>query len=46
MGANLARLETDIDSGAWERRYSDLQHLGALELGYRLVIARILTHGK
>ena len=45
MGANLARLETDIDSGAWERRYSDLQTLSALDLGYRLVIARNLTGG-
>ena len=46
MGANLARLATDIDSGAWERRYSDLQYLSALDLGYRLVIARNLTGGK
>jgi SAM-dependent methyltransferase len=46
MGANLARLEMDIDSGAWERRYSDLQTLSALDLGYRLVIARNLTDGK
>ena len=46
LGANLARLETDIDSGTWERRYSGLRHLSALDLGYRLVIARNLTHDK
>jgi SAM-dependent methyltransferase len=46
MSANLVRLETDIDSGAWERRYSDLQYLSALDLGYRLVIARNLTDRK
>ena len=45
VGAHLARLETDIDSGAWERRYSGLQYLSALDLGYRLVIARNLTDG-
>jgi len=39
IGADLARLETDIESGAWERRYSKLQNLSELDLGYRLVIA-------
>jgi hypothetical protein len=46
IGVNLGRLEADIDSGAWERRYSDLQHLMVLDLGYRLVIARKLTECK
>jgi len=46
IGVNLARLEADIDSGAWQQRYSDLQHLGALDLGYRLVIARKPTDCK
>lgn len=39
----LARLERDIDSGAWDHRYSSLQNLGVLDLGYRLVIARSLA---
>ena len=41
VGANLARLETDIDSGAWQRRYSALEHQSALDSGYRVVIAGI-----
>lgn len=40
VDANLARLEADIESGAWERRYSSLQSLSAVDFGYRLVIAR------
>jgi hypothetical protein len=35
----LAQLERDISSGEWERRYSSLQNLSALDLGYRIVIA-------
>jgi SAM-dependent methyltransferase len=38
--ANLTRLESDIESGTWHRRYSSLQDLTAVDLGYRLVIAR------
>lgn len=38
----LARLENDIDSGEWNQRYSSLQYLNVLDLGYRLVVARIL----
>jgi SAM-dependent methyltransferase len=37
----LARLENDIDSGEWQRRYSSLQDINELDLGYRLVTARI-----
>jgi len=39
IDVNVARLEADIDSGAWRQRYSHLQDLTALDLGYRLVIA-------
>ena len=46
IGPNLSRLETDVDSGVWERRNSDLQHRSTLDLGYRLVIGRNLTDGK
>jgi SAM-dependent methyltransferase len=39
IDANLTRLESDIDSGIWKRRYFSLQDLTAIDLGYRLVIA-------
>jgi len=39
VDAQLAHLETDIKSGAWQKRYSDLQRLEALDLGYRMVVA-------
>ena len=35
----LARLETDLESGAWANRYRDLEPLDALDLGYRLVLS-------
>ena len=35
----LARLEADLDSGAWEVRYGDLMDKDALDIGYRLVTA-------
>jgi SAM-dependent methyltransferase len=37
--ANLARLERDLASGAWEERYGHLMTLDALDTGYRLVIS-------
>ena len=40
IDANLARLESDIESGTWARQQSSLQDLTAIDLGYRLVIAR------
>jgi SAM-dependent methyltransferase len=40
IDANLTRLESDLESGTWERRYSSLHDLTAVDLGYRLVIAR------
>jgi SAM-dependent methyltransferase len=39
----LARLESDIDSGEWNQRYSSLQNVDVLDLGYRLIAARILS---
>ncbi|HYG48587.1 MAG TPA: class I SAM-dependent methyltransferase [Allosphingosinicella sp.] len=35
----LARLETDLESGAWARRYGHLHALHACDCGYRLVVA-------
>jgi SAM-dependent methyltransferase len=36
----LARLEADLASGHWTRRYGHLLDLDALDAGYRLVVAR------
>lgn len=35
----LARLEQDLASGAWNKRYGHLMELESLDIGYRLVIA-------
>lgn len=40
VDSQLARLKSDIESGAWERRYASLLGLDALDLGYRILIAR------
>ena len=39
VSSQLQRLRTDIDSGAWDQRYSALRGLNTLDLGYRLIIA-------
>jgi len=36
----LKRLKMDLDSGAWERRYSELLGLDECDLGYRLVVTK------
>lgn len=36
----LSRLENDLQSGQWERRYSNLLDLDALDCGYRLIETR------
>ncbi|MGO9995382.1 MAG: class I SAM-dependent methyltransferase [Steroidobacteraceae bacterium] len=43
VSSHLQKLGTDIDSGAWEQRYSRLRDLSTLDLGYRLIIARKKT---
>ena len=35
----LSRLARDLDTGEWERRYADQLALGAIDAGYRLVVA-------
>ena len=37
----LARLHTDLEAGAWRRRYGGLLTREALDVGYRLVVAEI-----
>jgi SAM-dependent methyltransferase len=38
VSADLARLERDLASGAWEARYGGLMALDARDFGYRLVV--------
>jgi hypothetical protein len=37
----LARLRADLESGAWQARHGHLLAADALDLGYRLVVARL-----
>ena len=37
----VARLDADIRSGAWERRFGALRAREALDLGYRVVAAEV-----
>lgn len=39
VSAALARLESDLESGAWAERYGGLLARGSLDCGYRLVVA-------
>jgi SAM-dependent methyltransferase len=41
VNSQLARLERNVASGAWEQRYSSLMDLEALDLGYRILISHI-----
>jgi SAM-dependent methyltransferase len=41
VDSQLARLESDIVSGAWEWRYGSLLDLKELDLGYRLLVAQL-----
>lgn len=38
----LDRLRTDLDSGAWRARYGELFKQNSIDLGYKLVIARLV----
>lgn len=39
VSAALARLERDLESGEWHRRYGDILSQPELDLGYRLIVA-------
>jgi ubiquinone/menaquinone biosynthesis C-methylase UbiE len=41
VDSQLARLESDIVSGAWEQRYRSLMSLEALDLGYRILTSHV-----
>ncbi|HUQ45940.1 MAG TPA: methyltransferase domain-containing protein [Gemmatimonadaceae bacterium] len=39
--AGLARLQADLDSGAWRARYGHLLTRPALDIGYRIIVAQL-----
>ena len=41
VGEGLARLEADLESGAWDRLYGHLRSLPELDLGHRLLVAEL-----
>ena len=41
----LARLASDVASGAWRARYGHLLDAEALDLGYRIVVAHLSRGG-
>jgi len=45
VDSGLARLRDDLNCGTWERRYGDLLHQSACDLGYRLVISERTSGG-
>ena len=40
ISCELAKLERDISTGVWAKRYADLSKLDQLDLGYRLVVTK------
>ena len=40
VAAAMARLDADLRSGAWRRKYGDLLELEEIDLGYRVLIGR------
>jgi SAM-dependent methyltransferase len=43
--APLARLADDLRTGAWTHKYGDVLQREEIDLGYRLVVASVRTHG-
>jgi SAM-dependent methyltransferase len=41
LGRALSRLENDIESGSWRRRYGGLLSMTEYDLGYRLVVSEL-----
>ena len=35
------RLEADLESGEWDRRYGQLRSLPELDLGHRIIVAEL-----
>lgn len=43
IASALAKLEQDLASGAWEKRYGHLMDMERLDVGYRLVVAQPIS---
>jgi hypothetical protein len=43
LADGLARLEADLESGAWDRRYAHLRSLPELDLGHRILISELFA---
>jgi hypothetical protein len=41
LAHGLARLQSDLESGAWDRKYGHLRSLPELDLGHRILVAEI-----
>ena len=41
LGDGLARLQSDLESGAWDREYGHLRSLPELDLGHRILVAEV-----
>ncbi len=41
LAKSLARLQADLESGAWDRKYGYLRSLSELDLGHRLLVAEL-----
>ncbi len=41
VDAGLSRLESDLSDGSWTKRYGHLLALEAIDIGYRMVIAKL-----
>jgi SAM-dependent methyltransferase len=41
LAEGLARLHSDLESGAWDRKYGHLRSLPELDLGHRILVAEV-----
>jgi hypothetical protein len=41
LAQGLERLDADLESGEWDRRYGHLRSLPELDLGHRIVVAEL-----
>jgi len=41
IGPGLERLSADLDSGEWRRKHGELLERTELDIGYRLIVARV-----
>ena len=41
LAPGLLRLQADLESGAWDRKYGNLRSLPELDLGHRVLLAEL-----